>query len=581
MQEPNFSVVLIARNEGKTLPRLMESLKQFKRLGGQVILVDTGSTDDTVTVANSFGCEVTEVGDRFRRVIGKEEAGCINARFVLGHLGEKDVVTEGDSLFDYASARNFAASLAKNDMVAMPDCDEVYTQLDLEKLCALIENGAEQLEYEFVFSHDKYGNPAIAFKHCKFYNRNKLRWVGIIHEVLQGNAQRTYADETVIKLEHWQNHETDRSGYLRGLALDCYENPDNDRNSHYFGRELFWTGRSHSAIRELIRHVDMNRWPAERAQSCIYIGDAYLSLGQEENALTWYHRANIIDGQRRVPFMRLADYYFRRNDPKRVVTYAEAALTVPKGNFYSEEAAHYRHAPHELLYWAYWYTGDHAKSKEHFEIARSFMPNHSKYLFDQRFYEDLPTVTVVLPQLGREESFQRACKSVEGLIYPKEKLEFLVEDGEGTVPNKVAKMYAASKGEWIVFASNDIEFTPESLMIALNYAREEGVGLVAFNTGKVLEDEGNICEHFVIRRDLVEQIGGEIFNTRFRHVGVDNLLWAQCRKLGQAVRCDEAIVHHYHFSTKKSEFDEVYKKGWEQAAADRALLKEELLKLNS
>ncbi len=393
-------------------------------------------------------------------------------------------------------------------------------------------------------------------------------------------TKEKYLPDSVVLLEHFQNRDTDRSGYLRGLALDVFENPDNDRNSHYFGRELYWCGRPRSAIRELERHVAMNRWPAERAQSCIYIGDAYMSLGEEENALMAYHRANVIDGQRRVPFMRLADFYFRKNDPKRVITYAEAALTIPKGNFYSEEAAHYRQTPHELLYWAYFYTGNKAKGKEHLDIALSFMPKHPKYLFDQRFYEDLPMVTVVLPQLGREESFKRACDSIDKLIYPKEKIELLIEDGEDTVPNKVAKMYAKSKGEWIVFASNDIEFTPESLMIALNFAKANNKGLVAFNTGTVSFDRGNECEHFLIKRELVEQIGGQIFNTRFRHVACDNLLKAQCEKLGQFARCEDAVVHHYHFSTKKSEFDEVYQKGWANAEADRAILREELLKLN-
>lgn len=575
--KPNWSTVLIARNEAKTLPRLLASLKEFQEQGGEVVLVDTGSTDETSAVARSLGCKVTEVGERFRRIISKEEADAINSRFIVA--GEEPVLKEGDSLFDYSSARNFAASLASSDMVAMPDCDEAYTKLDIEKINQHIYEGVEQCEYEFVFSHDQYGNPAIAFRHCKFYDRRKLHWVGIIHEILSGQAQRRYLPEDTIKLEHWQNHETNRSGYLRGLALDCFEHPENDRNSHYFGREMVWTGRPLSAIKELRRHVEMNCWPAERSQSCIYIGDAYMSLGEEDEAVAWYSKAIAIEGNRRAPFIKLAEFYQRKNDPRRTIAYTSAALTLPRGDFYSDDASHYRHIPHELLYWAYFYTQDIEESRKHFLLARSFLPKHPKYLFDQRFYEDLPIVSVILPQLGREESFKRACRSVENLIYPREKIEFLIEDGEGTVPNKVAKMYAQSQGEYIVFASNDIEFTPESLMLALNYSREQGRGLVAFNTGAVLPDGGNECEHFLIKRTLVEEIGGEIFNTRFNHVGCDNLLKAQCQKLNQFARCEDALVHHYHFSTGKSVFDDTYKKGWEQAEHDRAILQEELAKL--
>lgn len=575
----SWSCVLIARNENKTLPRLLASLKEFQERGGEVVLVDTGSTDGTPEVARALGCKVTEVGAQFKRTITKEQAEAINAKFVVE--GEEAVVKEGDTLFDYSGARNFAASLAANDLIAMPDCDEAYTKLDIDKINQAIAEGAEQLEYEFVFSHDQYGNPVVAFRHCKFYDRQKLRWVGIIHEVLSGSANRQYLGEDIIKLEHWQNHETDRSGYLRGLALDCYENQANDRNSHYLARELGWTARPKSALQEFKRHIAMGRWPAERAQSLIFMAEIYSRLGQEEEALAALHKSFDIEGDRRAPLIKLAEHYFAKGDYARVVTYATAALTIPQSGFYADDSAHYRQVPHELLYVAYWWLGQREMSEHHFNLAKSYLPKHPKYLHDQRFYEDLPLITIMLPQLGREESFKRACASVDNLIYPKEKIEFLIEDGEGTVPNKVAKMYAESHGEYLVFASNDIEFTPESLMIALNYSRGHDKGLVAFNTGVVLPDKGNQNEHFIIKRSLVEQIGGQIFNLRFRHIGTDNLLQAQCEKLGQFARCDDAIVHHYHFSTGKSAYDDTYKKGWEQAETDRAILKEELAKLNA
>ncbi len=563
----NFSVVLIARNEAETLPRLVNSLESFRAKGGEIVLVDTGSTDGTAEVARQLGCKVTEVGDRFRLKITDVDA--INGQLEADEL---PVVKAGDSLFDYSSARNFAASLASNDVVAMPDCDEIYTKFDLEAVESAIASGAEQLEYEFVFSHDQYGRPAIAFRHCKFYNRTKLKWTGIIHEVLTGNAKRVYLPESVIKLEHYQNEKTDRSGYLRGLALDVYLHPENDRHIHYYARELYWTGRPKSAVEFFKKHLEMNGWITERSQSCIYLGDI-------TGDINWYHMAYKLEQGRRVPFIRLAEFYRRHENPARVIAYAEAALTIPHGNFYSDEAAHYKEVPHMLLYWAYWYAGNQEKSKEHYLKAKAFAPLNPQILHDTRFYEELPRVTVVLPQLGRPEGFKRAVESVNRLIYPPDKLELLIEDGPDTVPNKVDRMYKAAKGDYVVFAANDIEFTPESLMIALNESRKTGKELVAFNTGKVTPDEGNICEHFLIKKTLVQRIGGQIFDTDFWHVGVDNLLWAQCKKLNQAHRSEDAIVHHYHFSTGKADNDEVYKKGWSRTQADRELLAKKLKEL--
>jgi hypothetical protein len=83
----------------------------------------------------------------------------------------------------------------------------------------------------------------------------------------------------------------------------------------------------------------------------------------------------------------------------------------------------------------------------------------------------------------------------------------------------------------------------------------------------------------MIRRDLVQTIG-EIFDTEFHHVGVDNLLWARCKKLGQAVRCEKAVVKHNHFS-KGAPMDEVYKEGWSHVEEDRALLAKKMEALNA
>ncbi len=221
----NFSVCLIAKNEGKTLPRLLSSLEGFKERGGKVLVLDTGSTDNTVQVAEDWGCEVHAVGEKFIVEISEQEAKAINEMFVVD--GEPALVKSGDRLFDYSSARNYIAGFSPTDMIATPDCDEIFTTFNLDAIEAQINDGADQLEYNFVFSHDEFGNEAIKFRHCKFYNHKKLKWVGIIHEVLQGRATPRFLDESVIKLEHYQNHETDRSGYLRGLALDCYRDPSN------------------------------------------------------------------------------------------------------------------------------------------------------------------------------------------------------------------------------------------------------------------------------------------------------------------------------------------------------------------
>lgn len=375
---------MITKNEAKTIPRLIKSLKEFKERGGEIIVVDTGSTDNTAQIARDAGCTVSEVGEKFISVLDEVSANFINSEFVVE--GEKPVVQAGKKFFDFSAARNYCTSLAKNDMVSYADADEIFTKLDIDKLNTLIEVGFEQFEYNFVYAHDDYGNEAIKFVQSKMYDRRKCKWVNRVHEVLSGEAKRTFIDEDIFKLEHWQIPAEHRDNYLSGLAYDCYLNPDNDRNSHYFARELMYCARPNSAIKEFKRHINFNRWPIERAQSMIFIGDCYGMLNQPELQVEWYNKAIFYDGSRREPFIKLARFYKHNNKPLQVVIYATAAMQIPWVPFYANDKGMYEHEPHELLYWAKGWLGDIESAKYHITKALEYQPNNERYLGDRKYY---------------------------------------------------------------------------------------------------------------------------------------------------------------------------------------------------
>lgn len=940
--KPIFSICLIARNESKTLPRLINSLKEFQQRGGEICVLDTGSTDGTADIAKSLGCIVEEVGNKYLHTIDKELAEKINSKFLVDN--EAPVVKEGETYFDFASARNHAASLASNNMVSFADADECFTKLNIEKINELIASGITQFEYNFVYAHDAAGNEAVKFIQSKFYDRTLLKWKGIIHEYLDGAANRTFVDESILKLEHWQNQETNRTGYLRGLAIDCFNNPEYDRNSHYFARECLYTNRFKTAIKEFERHIAMNRWQTERAQSMLYIADCNLYLGDKDGATFWYLKSFDLEPNRREPLMKLAEMAFKENKPLQVIAYCVASLELAGVNFYATQQEYYTYKPHELLYWAYWQTSNKEKSKQHFDKAFAFYPTNPKFIIERQFFyneeykevgiegwmsltelnwlyetskkmnsvlelgswkgrsthallsgckgnviavdtfmgsedkkdgtnggdtynefmknvgsfenliikqmkgndaskdfsdksidmvfidaehtydavvsdirfwkdkakvvlcghdycaswpdvmravkdelgevsvcdsiwykfieetttnglletvtnnikeeiqftgerfipgktnhrpdiekehlarynfaaqftqglkvldaacgvgyakeilkaktyvgidvskeaidfatqkygfgffrenledkitgepvdvtisfetiehlqnphnflswvkenskvfifsipvnmpsefhkqvysvdeikklintyfkgvvyfnqvddtinslnenpkyivgvatvEELPTVSIILPHLGREDGLQKCLNSIELLNYPKDLIDINVVHGDETVPEKVKDAIQYDDANYFCYAANDMTLEPNCLLIAIIQSILLNKGLVSFNEGPLLEDKGNICTHFIIKKQLIEKIGGEIFDTRFNHVGVDNLLWKKCLDINEAHYCAEAKIIHNHFS-KGAEFDEVYKKGWDKVEEDRKILKE-------
>ncbi len=196
-----------------------------------------------------------------------------------------------------------------------------------------------------------------------------------------------------------------------------------------------------------------------------------------------------------------------------------------------------------------------------------------------------PTVSIVVP-VARQGGLKRLLESVDKLHYPKNKIKEYYHSGDKeTVPEKIrdimGELWPASE-DYICYMADDTEFTPDALRIAVKESLMYGKALVAFNTGTLLPDEGNACEHFIIRRDFIPQLeNGQIFSTDFTHVGCDNWLWAQAKKLGQAYRSEKAEVIHHHFSKPWGVFDEVYEKAWnpETRKKDRETLKRKLATL--
>lgn len=569
---PLFSVCVIAKNEAKTLPRLAESLKEFLARGGDWVVVDTGSTDDTKEVAKKLGARV--FGADSSRRLSCDEADNINAQFIIPP--DKHIVASGDRFFHFSAARNFAASRCKHDMVAMPDCDEQYTRLDIDAINEAIKEGVQQFEYNFVFAHDAQGKPLVQFRHCKFYNRAALKWVRVVHEVLtplEDAPKHTPCCVNYIQLEHWQNPDTNRRQYLTGLAVDCLENPDGDRNLHYFARELMWAGRYRSAIKVFSQHVNLGRWPAEAAQSIVFIGDCWAKLGQPETARANYFLAWEKDGGRREPLMRLADYYYQKKDAPRAAAMAEAALTIPLNDYYGNNMVDYTWYPHEILYWAHWQLGNKAVSRHHWELARSHAPLNSKYLHDARFYHDLPKVSIVIPHV--EGTRENELTLLQSLIkananYPNYEVIVELDTDQSGCPVTFNRGVKRASGSLIMYLGDDCEPCPDFLIQAvLSHLKyfNGSLGVTALN------DEvwnGQLATHFLADRYFSESYvpGQNFFCEWFHHVGCDNFLTAVAKNLKRynyAVL--SKIIHH-------TPYDSVRSKAWdpERVEVDRIKL---------
>ncbi len=223
----------------------------------------------------------------------------------------------------------------------------------------------------------------------------------------------------------------------------------------------------------------------------------------------------------------------------------------------------------------YFYPYNHVTGKTNI-TDRTICIHH----FNKSWIDILPTVSIIIPQLGREDELVKALDSIKNLNYPKELIETYIVEGDDTVPQKLARTVPSIYSDYICYFANDTIFDKDCIKNAVMSSIRNKKGLVSFNEATIGFDKGNICTHFIIKRDLVKRLVNEqVFDLRFIHVGCDNFLWRQCEIMNECYWEETAKIVHNHFSTTKTEtpMDSTYQKGWSNIEKDRKTL-QDLLK---
>ncbi len=385
---PVFSIVVVVRNEARTLPHLLGSLWPFRERGGDLLLVDTGSQDETAELGRDFGCRVVVPGERFAARLTDAQAQQIKRRF--SREGEGPFVTAGQRLFHFARAREWAATRARHDLVWQLDGSDVVEAFDLDFIDGSIRRGeAGSVGYEVRLG-------GLSFRTCRFYDRRFDRWEGRAHEGLYPRSKVSTTDVRAPRLEcppdrlavrHVRRGQKERN-YLAGLALEALPRPARPRWLHYLGREFHYLGFHRSAIAALERHAGReDAWRPERSGSLCIAGQARLALGEPDAAADLFQRAFVIDSSWREPLLRMAGVCAARNDLEGTVAHATAALSIPKTTLYVEADENYTWAPHFLLYGSLLRLGRHEEARTHWQACIRLAPDLPAFREDTRLFE--------------------------------------------------------------------------------------------------------------------------------------------------------------------------------------------------
>ena len=339
-------VYAICKNEEKFVDRFYESAKD----ADGIYVLDTGSTDDTVNKLKSHGIVV--------------EQKIINPwRFDVARNLSLDLVPE-----DY-------------DVCVCLDLDEVLVNGWKELIINNWKEDTTRLRYNYIWSFDEYGNPAVNFLSDKIHGRKNYKWVNPVHEILKYDGNEMFLTCEELTIKHYPDNTKSRSSYLPLLELAVQEDPNNDRNTHYLGREYMYYQKWNEAIDMLIRHLNLPKatWKDERCASMRFIARCYKNLNRFEEAKMWLNKAINEAPYLRDPYVESALLYYQLNDWSNVIKYCNDALKIEKhAKSYINETFSWDYTIYDLLSIAYFNLEKYDLSLENIIKAVEMSPNDER-----------------------------------------------------------------------------------------------------------------------------------------------------------------------------------------------------------
>lgn len=355
-------VYAICKNEAQFVRRWMDSMGE----ADQIVVLDTGSTDDTVKLLRERGAQVTR----------------------------EEIVP-----WRFDTARNRSLELVPQDadICVCTDLDEVFHPGWRKALEAAWRPGTGQARYRYTWSFNPDGSEGVVFWYEKIHARRGYRWVHPVHEVLEwvgAGEPGPFIRVEGVQLDHHPDPSKSRAQYLELLELSVREAPQDDRNLHYLGREYLFRGRWEDCIRTLKAHLALPSatWRDERAASMRYLGCAYEQLGETGEAESWYLRAIAEAPHLREPWVDLAMLCYRREDWEGVRWLTGRALAIEKRpETYICQAQAWGSLPWDLRALALYHTGERVQALAAARKALELEPGNPRLRDNVRLMEKLET----------------------------------------------------------------------------------------------------------------------------------------------------------------------------------------------
>lgn len=352
-----ISLCMIVRDEEAVLSRCLDSVRD---LVDEIIIVDTGSVDNTRAIASRY----------------------------------TENVFDFEWIDDFSAARNASFERARCDYCLWLDADDVLLSPDREKFARLkaeLDSNTDMVMLPYHVGFDERGNVSFSYYRERIIrNSPSFRWRGAVHEAISPEGRVVYGDCAVT---HQKLRPSDPDRNLRifeGLiAKGAVLEP---REQFYYGRELYYHRRYEQAETVLTAFLqEPDGWVENRIDACRQLAYCLYAQGKGSEALAALLYSFSYDLPRAETCCDIGKHFFDREQWQQAAYWYKRALDCPRrddsGGFVSADA--YGFLPCIQLCLCYHRMGDNDAARRWNALAAAYKPDYPAVRQNMEYFKSI------------------------------------------------------------------------------------------------------------------------------------------------------------------------------------------------
>ncbi|WHY27307.1 tetratricopeptide repeat-containing glycosyltransferase family 2 protein [Bacillus wiedmannii] len=356
-----ISLCMIVKNEEKTLNRCLESVKGIP---DEIIIVDTGSTDQTKQIASKWTKQILD----FKWI------------------------------YDFSAARNYSFHQASMDYILWLDADDILLPEERQKLLALKQSLTQNIDAVSMIYHaeiDKFNNVLTSIRRNRLVKTSKnFQWYGVVHEelIIYNQYNGLESDIIVTHKKIYINNESDRNLKLYEQFLKKNKGKMTVHDIFHYARELHKHKNYKQAIEFYNKFLDYKDIQLEHRLFVMHkLASCYHLIGNFKKEKEITLQSLEYDVPQPEFSCRLGEFFLKNNQFSQAAYWYKQAIEAPSANspLFIEQQPFKTWLPHKQLAFCYFQLKDYKQSYHHNKRVLSFLPTDEETLNNMKVIEEL------------------------------------------------------------------------------------------------------------------------------------------------------------------------------------------------